>query len=78
MMTVETTFFGLDIINNGLVREADIALLPIYDFWRESSVGSAMIKDQKTGEYFVYLHDWERFAKLFIQTGRHRWMPDTD
>lgn len=67
-----TTYFGLPIIDGKLVRLKDIEALPFAAFWRESASGSAMLSDDE-GNAFVYLHDWEAFAELFIQTGRHRW-----
>lgn len=76
MSDPQRTFFGLPILEERLVAESDIARLPFYDFWRESHKGSAMmLKDGKT---FVYLHDWEAFCRLFITTGRHRFMPQDD
>lgn len=77
-MSRTTTYFGLEIVNKRLVRETDILQLPFADFWRESSVGSTTLDDAQTSERFVYLHDWERFAELFIDTGRHRFMPTTE
>lgn len=74
-MTGKTTYFGLEIIDGKLVREADIMRLPFGSFWRESSMGSTTLGHPGTDEHFVYLHDWERFARLFISTGRHRYMP---
>ncbi|KIN66143.1 hypothetical protein Z946_622 [Sulfitobacter noctilucicola] len=71
----ERTYFGLEITGDKMVREADIARLPFYDFWRDSSRGSAALVDPKTDTHLVYLHDWEAFAKLLIETGRHRFMP---
>lgn len=38
-------------------------------------MGSTTLGHPGTDEHFVYLHDWERFARLFISTGRHRYMP---
>ena len=31
-----------------------------------------MLVDPMTKEGLIYLHDWERFSKLFIETGGHR------
>lgn len=77
-MTRTTTYFGLEIVDGKLVREADIMRLPFGEFWRESSVGSTTIGKPDSDAHFVYLHDWERFARLFISTGRHRYMaPDS-
>ena len=71
----DQTYFGLDIVREKLIRERDIATLPFYDFWRDSSRGSAMLHDTQTDETFVYLHDWKAFSQLFIETGRHRHIP---
>ena len=70
----ERTYFGLVVVDGKFVREADIRRLPFADFWAESACGSTMVEDSRTGESFVYLHDWERFSRLFIETGRHRYM----
>lgn len=71
----EQTYFGLDVVREKLVRESDIARLPFYDFWRDSSRGSAVLRDAKADETFVYLPDWKAFSQLFIKTGRHRHIP---
>jgi hypothetical protein len=65
------TFFGLDVYKAG-VKLSDIEKLPFFDFFKESHQGSAMafIDD----ENYVYLHDWERFCKIFIQYGTHRYI----
>jgi len=52
------------------VRLSDVNQLPFYEFWMESMVGSTM--PEIHGETFVFLHDWEAFAREFIATGRHR------
>ena len=69
------TYFGLDIVREKFVRESDIAKLPFYAFWRDSSRGSAVLHDSRTKETLVYLHDWKAFSLLFIETGRHRHVP---
>ena len=71
----EQTYFGLDILRKKFVRESDIAKLPFYAFWRDSSRGSAVLHDSRTKETLVYLHDWKAFSLLFIETGRHRHVP---
>lgn len=75
---VEQTYFGLAITSTQMVREADIATLPFFDFWRHSSNGSTGLIDPRSKEHFVYLHDWKAFSEIFIKTGRHRYMPDLD
>ncbi|MCC5968316.1 MAG: hypothetical protein JJU15_00010 [Pararhodobacter sp.] len=77
-MSTRETYLGLPVIDGKLVRRSDIETLPFADFWRESPVGSTVFDDERRGETFVYLHDWERFARLFIATGRHRSMPIPD
>lgn len=71
-MTITKTFFGLPVLENKLVRLSDIEALPFAEFWRESAVGSTTLHRDNSHETYVYLHDWENFARLFIKTGRHR------
>lgn len=66
----DKTFFGLPIIDDNMVRVADIAKLPFFDFWRESARGSTQIIVD--GEVHVHLHDWQSFCRHFIRTGQHR------
>lgn len=68
------TYFGLPVVR-GMVRQSDIKTLPFWEFWQESAAGSTVLHDSTTGEQLVYLHDWERFCRLFIVTGRHRYSP---
>lgn len=75
MISDQKTYFGLAVVRGKLVRLDDIRRLPFFSFWEESARGSAMLKDDD-GALFVYLHDWENFARLFIQTGKHRFSPD--
>ncbi len=70
------TFFGLEIVNGRCVRQADIAKLPFFDFWLQSAAGSGCPLDHDTGEPLAWLHDWEAFCRMFILTGRHRFMKD--
>lgn len=74
----EYTYFGLEVMRDKFVRETDIQPLPFYEFWRESSKGSASLTDTKTGEHLIYRHDWAAFSQLFIKTGRHRFMAGID
>lgn len=71
------TYFGLEVIRGKMVRLVDIEALPFADFWRESAIGSTMPHDSATGETLVYLHDWERFCRLFIETGLNRFSSET-
>lgn len=74
-MANKITYFGPPVIDGKYVQGSDIHKLPFYEFWRKSSIGSTYTSDPKTGEDLVYLDDWERFSRLFIETGRHRMMP---
>lgn len=74
-MAEKTTYFGLSVVDGKYVRGSDIKKLPFYEFWRKSSIGSTYTSDPETGEDLIYLRDWERFSRLFIETGRHRMMP---
>ena len=65
-------YFGLEIFENNLVSEDEIKKLPFYEFWNESALGSTyLIKD---GINYIYLTDWEIFCRLFIETGKHRFL----
>jgi hypothetical protein len=66
----DITYFGLKVYDEKFVRDEDIKQLPFYNFWAESAQNSTcfMHDDQR----LIYLHDWERFCKLFIKTGKHR------
>lgn len=64
------TFFGLDVHPLG-VKLSNIEKLPFAQFFKESHVGSTMAFID--GENYVYLHDWERFCRNFIQSGKHRY-----
>ena len=64
------TFFGLDVYTPG-VKLSDIERLPFAQFFKDSHVGSTMAFID--GENYIYLHDWERFCKSFIQYGKHRY-----
>ena len=69
---MKTTYFGIPIREKNLLKLDDIKQLPFYDFWKESTAGSTMLVDQE-GNEMIYLHDWERFARLFIEAGIHRY-----
>lgn len=68
--TKNRTFFGLEIYQDKLIKIDDIKKLPFYDFWYESSKGSAYATINN--EEYAYLNDFESFSKLFIETGKHR------
>lgn len=69
---MDKTYFGIIIQGRNLLLLEDIKKLPFYEFWEESSIGSAQLIDG-SGRVLIYLHDWERFAREFIKTGRHRY-----
>ena len=68
---MQKTYFGIAVKDKKLVAVEDIKKLPFYEFWRESMTGSTILVDKQNNE-MIYLHDWERFCKLFIETGTHR------
>lgn len=69
---VDTTYFDLNVYHikgcGNCVRMSDIKKLPLYNYWSKVSMGSTMGISDEYGA-MVYLHDWVRFAKLYIQTG---------
>lgn len=66
------TYFGINIFENNLVKEDEIKELPFYDFFDESMKGSTyLVRD---GKGYIYLSDWESFCRLFIKTGKHRFL----
>ena len=71
---MEKTYFGLpvhDIGQTQAVSHEDIKKLPFYPFWLDSFAGSTFLA-HPDGTELIYLHDWKRFCKLFIETGTHR------
>lgn len=75
----QKTYFGLEIFSNGYcsgVKESDIKRLPFYEFWLKKSLGSmqGVFVDESgkeiESESLVYLHDWEKFCRIFINTGK--------
>ncbi|CAD7289038.1 hypothetical protein [Campylobacter suis] len=76
-MVGKKTYFGLKVINHqGVigVLKSDIKKLPFYEFWCEKSIGSTHggIEDENGNliESIIYLHDWEKFCRIFINSGR--------
>lgn len=74
----DTSYFGLNVVDGRYVRFSNIEKLPFFDFWSESVLGSAMRTDSLSGAELVHLTDWAAFARLVIETGRHRYMPTLD
>jgi len=60
------TYFGLTVYKYG-VRHRDVVKLPFYDYWSKVSRGST--ETMVDNESYIYLHDWERFCKIFIEHG---------
>lgn len=64
--------------------KSDIKKLDFYDYWCEISRGSGVLPImQKNGEYgdlydescevidcLIYLYDWEKFSRIFMNTGK--------
>lgn len=71
-MSSDTTYFGLPIVREKYVRDADIAALPFYDFWNADARGIGCVGDPETGDVLIPLRDWEKFSRRFIKTGRGR------
>ena len=69
---MDKTYFGIEIFENNLVSEDEITKLPFYEFWNESMLGSTYLV--KNGKNYIYLIDWESFCRLFIKTGKHRFL----
>ena len=61
-----TTYFGLKVYKYG-VKASDIRKLPFSDYWAKKSFGSTCTMIDK--ETYIYLHDWEKFCKQFLETG---------
>lgn len=77
--TEKQTYFGVNIYrysNMTGVIESEIKKLPFFQFWRDSSLGSTCIlfENGNDKDTFVYLQDWVNFCKMFIETGKHRYM----
>lgn len=76
---MDKSYFGVSVLqvgNMSCVPLQEIERLPFYAFWLESASGSTVLIHPETDEKLVYLYDWEAFATLFIQTGRHRFISD--
>lgn len=75
----QKTYFGLEMFSNSYcprVKESDIKKLLFYEFWLKKSLGSTqgVLVDESgkeiDGERLVYLHDWGKFCRIFINTGK--------
>ena len=55
------------------VLESDIKKLDLYSHWCEVSRTSTMLcvtHDSGESDNLVYLYDWEKFSRIFINTGK--------
>lgn len=55
------------------VLESNIKKLDFYDYWCEISRGSTMLcitHDNGESDSLVYLYDWEKFSRIYINTGK--------
>ena len=68
---MQRSYFGVEVVREKLIDEVEIKKLPFYEFWLESALGSTMLNEGDKN--YIYLSDWEAFAKMFIQTGKHRY-----
>ncbi len=65
------TYFGLQtykLLNGKIVKQSDIAKLPFCALWQEKSAGSTILP-LDDNDFGIYLHDWEKFCRIFIKTG---------
>jgi len=69
---VDMTYFDLDVYEikgcGKCVRVSDIKKLPFYELWYKKSFGSTMGISEEYGA-MVYLHDWIKFSKRYVETG---------
>ena len=74
--TENKSFFNLSIYQFlGMfgVLESDIKKLDFYGHWCEVSRGSTMLcvtHDNGESDSLVYLYDWEKFSRIYINTGK--------
>ena len=64
------TYFGLEILEGDVVRIADIARLPFYEFWRDTTAQAHKKRTRHPFNQHISLSEWEGFARSFIETGR--------
>lgn len=64
------TYFGLEILEGDVVRIADIATLPFYEFWQDTTAQAHKKRIRHPFNQHISLSEWERFARSFIETGR--------
>lgn len=75
LRTENKSFFDLSIyeyIGCFGVLESDIKKLDLYNHWRKVSRASTMLcvtHDNGKSDSLVYLYDWEKFSRIYINTG---------
>ena len=74
--TKNKSFFDLSIyeyIGYFDVLESDIKKLDLYSHWCKVSRASTMLcvtHDSGESDNLVYLYDWEKFSRIYINTGK--------
>ena len=75
LKTKNKSFFDLSIyeyIGCFGVLESDIKKLDLYNHWCKVSRASTMLcvtHDSGESDNLVYLYDWEKFSRIYINTG---------
>ncbi len=75
LKTENKSFFDLSIyeyISYFDVLESDIKKLDLYNHWCKVSRTSTMLcvtHDNSESDNLVYLYDWEKFSRIYINTG---------
>ena len=75
LKTENKSFFDLSIyeyIGCSGVLESDIKKLDLYNHWCKISRASTMLcvtHDSGESDNLVYLYDWEKFSRIYINTG---------
>ena len=75
LRTKNKSFFDLSIyeyISYFDVLESDIKKLDLYNHWCKVSRTSTMLcvtHDNGESDNLVYLYDWEKFSRIYINTG---------
>ena len=75
LKTENKSFFNLSIYEYIFcfgVLESDIKKLDLYNHWCKVSRTSTMLcvtHDNSESDNLVYLYDWEKFSRIYINTG---------
>ena len=70
---MEMTYYDLKIYDHGTMRgvlQDDIEALPFFGYWQKMSLCSTQgiyIDENGKEHRLVYLHDWEKFCRLFAR-----------